>query len=52
MASINDDGDGYSIRADESYTFLELYNLFNCKPQFMKYSIANRLDSKINIDKI
>jgi len=48
----NGEGDGYGIGAAESYSIIELCNLFGCDPEFQRASPANRMNGELRSDKI
>ena len=45
-------GDGYGIGADESYSIIDVCNVFGCEPEFQRASPANRMNSDVHTDKI
>ena len=52
LAAENGFGDGYGIGANESYSILDLCELFGCEPDFQPASAANRMDGQLRTNKI
>ena len=52
LAAGNGIGDGYGIGANESYSIIDVCELFGCKPDFQPPSAANRMDGELCTDKI
>ena len=52
LAAGNGIGDGYGIGANESYSIIDVCELFGCKPDFQPPSAANRMDGQLRTNKI
>jgi UDP-glucose 4-epimerase len=52
LAAAKGMGDGYEIGANESYSIIDLCELFGCEPDFQRPSAANRMDGELCTDKI
>lgn len=52
LAAGNGEGDGYGIGANESYSIIEVSNLFGCEHEFQDASPSNRMNGELHTDKI